>query len=427
MSRASRPRRRIARALAIAAAGIFAVGSSTSVAAASPGGTHTRFVDDDHLDCPQAQFVSIQAAVLASGPNDKVIVCPGTYTEQVRITAAQTGLRVESLVPFQAIVRFPVVTTVPRAIFHVNAAQNVDIREFTITGPYTDSGCAAALDRHYGVRIDGGGSATLYHDHITHIQDANRALEGCQDGVAVLVGRQLEGQTGTAEIRESTIDTYDKAGIVVDNAGSYALIVHNVVDHGVASLITAPNGIQMGRGASGIVRENTVLHNIYAPPFPPAFSATGILVFDPGAVEVDHNDVRLNDVGIDAEDNGSRSSVHHNTTTQSTYDGISLFSASSYTVSFNETSDNAENGIGLYDSSQNELKANRAYRNADGLFVDTTSTGNTLRINLADENTVFDCADDSVGPGTGGTANLWIDDKGDTMNRPGICKPTGNS
>ena len=42
-------------------------------------------VDDNQAECPTAQFITVQAAVNASGPNDTVKVCPGTYPEQVRI------------------------------------------------------------------------------------------------------------------------------------------------------------------------------------------------------------------------------------------------------------------------------------------------------------------------------------------------------
>src|SRR5207245_7373758 len=52
-----------------------------------PSSGTTFWVDNTPLDgdCPQATFTTIQAAVNASGPNDTIKVCPGTYTEQVQI------------------------------------------------------------------------------------------------------------------------------------------------------------------------------------------------------------------------------------------------------------------------------------------------------------------------------------------------------
>jgi hypothetical protein len=46
------------------------------------------------------------------------------------------------------------------------------------------------------------------------------------------------------------------------------------------------------------------------------------------------------------------------------------------------------------------------------------------------DNDEHDCHDDSVGSGTGGTANFWLKDKGETQNRPDLCKKaevTGSS
>lgn len=117
------------------------------------------------------------------------------------------------------------------------------IRGFTITGPYYDSGCIGALFTHYGVRVDGGGEATIRDNHITQIRDFNPAFAGCQDGVAVLVGRQFESQTGSADIDHNLIDSYQKNGPTIDNSGSSATIEDNTINGGGPSNIIARNGI----------------------------------------------------------------------------------------------------------------------------------------------------------------------------------------
>ena len=43
-------------------------------------------VDDDRLDCPNADFTSIQAAVDAAPPDATIQVCAGIYHESVIIT-----------------------------------------------------------------------------------------------------------------------------------------------------------------------------------------------------------------------------------------------------------------------------------------------------------------------------------------------------
>ena len=50
---------------------------------AAPAFARTIVVDNDFADCPQAETNSIQAAVVAAGPGDKILVCPGVYLETV--------------------------------------------------------------------------------------------------------------------------------------------------------------------------------------------------------------------------------------------------------------------------------------------------------------------------------------------------------
>ena len=84
-------------------------------------------------DC-SAAYPTIQAAVIASGPGDTVKVCPGTYQEHVNIIGStHNGLKLESLVPLQAIIKYPI-DFAPATLVDINGANNVTIRSFTITG-----------------------------------------------------------------------------------------------------------------------------------------------------------------------------------------------------------------------------------------------------------------------------------------------------
>src|SRR5438105_7536447 len=89
-----------------------------------PSSGHTFFVSNTHNDdCPQAMFTTIQSAVNASGPNDSVKVCPGTYTEQVVIMGHQhDGLRLESVNPLAATIQWPAVEMFPLALVDFNNA-----------------------------------------------------------------------------------------------------------------------------------------------------------------------------------------------------------------------------------------------------------------------------------------------------------------
>ena len=356
-------------ALVVVVTGVFFVGIANAMAADIK-------VDDDGAQCGNAQFTSIQAAVNAAHSGDKITVCPGTYAEQVTIGAGKSNLKLASQKPLQATIKAPAVMTEPGDIVRITGgSQNVELKDFTIAGPLPDALFCSAVVRT-GVRVDGNASATISGNHITEIRATNPALRGCQNGTGIQVGRQSEGQTGTATIKDNTIDLYQKNGITVDGAGSSATIDGNDIGGSGAGEINAPNGIQVSRGATGTVKNNTVTGNVYAGA--PAASGTGILLFQPGAVTLDGNDVFGND------------------------DGIDLIATVGAKVKNNKSHDN-----GVF----------------DGLFVDADSSGNLFDGNKASGNAEHDCHDDSTGSGTAGTANTWKNNKGETANRVGICKP----
>src|SRR5919198_960373 len=78
----------------VAIAGIpdTAVGidSAPAVALPDPPPGTTLIVDDDHMQCPNATFMSINAAVAAAFPGYTIKVCPGIYGENVRVTKQLT-------------------------------------------------------------------------------------------------------------------------------------------------------------------------------------------------------------------------------------------------------------------------------------------------------------------------------------------------
>src|SRR5439155_19679183 len=156
------------------------VGAVDTVMDPDPPSSGTIFwVDNTPLDgdCPQAAYLTIQAAVNATGPNDTVNVCPGTYTEQLQITTHDhDGLRLESLQPLAATIKWPSIDTpvTEHVLVHVTDADRVSIRGFTISGPFNSGGCSA--DRHEGVRFENAFDGTGDHNHITLIRDCTPAL-----------------------------------------------------------------------------------------------------------------------------------------------------------------------------------------------------------------------------------------------------------
>src|SRR3981081_993723 len=124
--------------------------------------------------CPTAIYPTIQAAVNAASPGDTITVCPGTYAEHVRIQGSgKNDIKLQSLKPLQAIIQFPAAPGVPpdmppaigttaiNALVLVTTEKGVSLRGFTIPGPYNEPGCQPLMTEHYGVRVDGNGSAII--------------------------------------------------------------------------------------------------------------------------------------------------------------------------------------------------------------------------------------------------------------------------
>lgn len=332
-------------------------------------------VGHDPSTCPDEQYPTIQSAVDAAAPGAMIKVCPGTYVEQVLFPPGKDGLTLFSQSDLQAVIKAPPVMTSPKAIVRIQA-QNVTIRHFTITGP--GGGPCDSLE--YGVRVDSGGSAVITDNHITQIHDT--PFSGCQNGVGVLIGRNFENTFGSGTVVHNLIDNYQKGGVVVDgqlapNApASHAEVAYNEIDGIGPTAVIAQNGVQVSRGAIANVHHNVVKDNVYSPS---AFADEGILLFEDSSPQttIDHNDVYDNN------------------------DGIGLYTTANIEVGWNDSHDNAP---------------------YDGLFADSDTAGNTIEYNRMYNNAEFDCNDISVGPGTAGTANFWVQDLGYTESRPGLCK-----
>jgi hypothetical protein len=357
--------------IGVSAAELATVGPSANLLV---GDGDNLLIVDDGSDCPNAEYPTIQAAVTAADPGDKIKVCRGVYQEQVVIGPGKDGLTLFSEGFLQAVIKAPPLMSDPGDIVRVTEAQDVTIRHFTITGPLPDH-LFCSLFTRTGVRIDEGASATLTDNHITEIRSASPLLRGCQNGIAVLVGRNFEGTTGSAEITHNLIDRYQKGAVVVDNVGSFGDVHHNeIVGVGPQPAI-APNGVQVSRGASAAVHHNEITGNSYTLT---GAAGTGVILFQAGApLTVGYNEVYRND------------------------DGIALYDVDGSLIEHNYSHDQLV---------------------FDGIYADSGSTNNRIEYNRMERNLEHDCHDDSVGPGTAGTANFWIKDHGLTENRPGLCR-----
>lgn len=355
-----------------------------------------------------ATYPTIQSAVTASSSGDQIIVCPGVYPERVTVPTGKNNLDIEGVNEFTTEVTYPSTPTLPGtpdALFRIQGARNIEIQHFTISGPWTDTtGCVDALSEHYGVRVDSGGSADIYENHITKIQDANTALRGCQDGVAVQVGRNYENTSGSAQIEYNIIDNYQKNGPTVDGPGSSAVIADNAIigdteDPNGINPYSALNGVQVGRDATATVQNNSISFNEYGPATSDqSYTGTGILAFEVNGgsrrsgVQILNNDLFANDIGLAL--------------------GIG-------------TPDEPTFGPTMNVLVQNNQAPDRNHptNRFDGFYLLNDTQNNLMLDNQAHGSGEYDCRDDSKGSGTAGTANWWSGDEGVTQMPAGICKP----
>jgi parallel beta-helix repeat protein len=339
------------------------------------------------FDSTPTPFTSIQSAVDAASPGDTILVGPGTYQEQVLIS--KDGLDLESATPGAAVIKAPSndVLAGNAAVVDIQNAANVVLDGFTIRGPGPSLLPFGSLN--FGVYVDGASSATIENNTITQISDnppsPNASGVGIEVGLsannASLLG--LASTVGSALVLNNTIDNYQLAGIVVDNAGSSATVQGNTV-LGAASDVAATYGIVMSNGAAGVIQGNTVSGNVFV--VGNGTQAVGIWLSNPGAgVQVLGNTVFSNDVGI-AVQGAANPVISGNSVSMSTDDGIDLLAGTSGAqVTANLITDNGLDGI-FVNADNNTITNNTAIFNSrDGIEL-MQASGNLVQGNLASQN-----------------------------------------
>ncbi len=362
----------------------------------APASAATLTVSNGASPCPGATYTTIQSAIDAATAHDEVTVCAGTYAEQILVAADKDGLVLRSSEPLAAILQAPATMADPGDIVRINAAHDVTLEGFTIAGPLPNPLFCSLFPRA-GVRVDGSGSAILRNDRITDIRSEDPALRGCQNGIAILVGSQASGEIGSALIEHDTIEAYEKTGVLVENAGSRAVIVDNRVTGDGPSAQIAQNGIQVSFGADAFVGNNWVSGQIYSP----SPLASALLFYLPGHVTVVGNHVHDADFGIATVD-ATAPEIRDNEVAACTSAGIDL----------------DEDTLGTTCAL---VVGNESHGNGmDGIYVSASSTNNDLRENRMFADRELDARDDSTGGGTAGTANRWHRDRCKTDNHGGL-------
>ncbi len=341
----------------------------------------TLFVDDDKVQCPNAQYTEIQDAVLAAPSGATIHVCPGTYKKQVMIMkplkiVADTG---SILQPTGAI---PNATNVNdsspiTALLLVSHTQGVSIDDLTVDG--ANSSPNACAPDYVGVMFQNA-SGELTHMAVRNIK-LGTGLLGCQSGEGIFV--QNSSQSLEVDISDSSVHDYQKTGILIDQKGSNATITHNYVTGLGSTPDIAQNGIQISRGASASVANNFVNNHLYSlctsASCMAAFSAN-ILVFHAASVSLRNNTTGTAQVGIYVQANNAQ--VQNNDVYDNkVFDGIDLIGNNNHAASNNvfhsdtagilvagnnnhvdgNTINEATNGVLLFPGSGNQVNGNKYF------------------------------------------------------------------
>jgi hypothetical protein len=320
----------------IAVAGALTCGIAAFAAGAGPAyaaGT-TRYVGASvggDTSCASPGYTTVQTAVNAASPGDTVYLCGTTpFKGQVIVSKSITltgskGATITAPSPWVASADPLPPQFASDGLFAPQAlvlawgqGVHVTIQGLTIAGPLPGNENGNCAEQDFGILVIGGASAQITHDAVTNIRDASPGLYGCQYGVGIMIGREywptadfgtdkVEDFAGSATITHTTVSGYQKGGIVVDGPKASALVSDNTVTgagpYSALGKIIAQNGIQISRGASAQVLDNTVSGNQYSGAG--AASSAGVLLYggcgDPLVkdVSVAGNMLTNNDVGAD--------------------------------------------------------------------------------------------------------------------------------
>jgi hypothetical protein len=283
---------RIGAAVAVAVAGFAVAVPAATVAAAatiyvspSPVGTPIG------SSCTLPNFNTIQAAVTAGSAGDTIVVCPGTYAEQVSVgknlTLAGSG---------NAIIQAPASLLVDgngkKNVVEVKSSASVTMAGFTVAGP-GPGGCGS-IDT--GIAVLGGASLNLSNTTVRDIRDS--PFSGCQNGEGIRIGTPRYSATpavGSATINNVNVYDYQKNGIVVAGSvggvNSSARITNTVTTGQGPTAVIANNGIEVVNGATASISSSTIRDNFYTGTQNAV--ACGLLIISSSGVSNDSTNVYL--------------------------------------------------------------------------------------------------------------------------------------
>lgn len=227
-----------------------------------------KIVDDDGADCPEAAFTTIQAAVAAAAPGDEIVVCAGTYHEQVTVSKndlvivaddERGGVVINAHGhDFGLLVLDASGVTIEG--FRVEQAHEADIVLFRTTLTTIRENVTTAAG-HDGIQLVASNDNLIEHNVVVD----NLATNAC--------GVNVTGGSKRNVVRENQL-VNNEWGIQIAGAAT----LDNVISEN-RSFGNRGNGIRNILGASGtIIEENRAFGNGFAPSALTGTTAAGIRI-----------------------------------------------------------------------------------------------------------------------------------------------------
>ena len=267
--------------------------------------------------CAAPGYNAIQAAVNAAASGEQIVVCAGTYTEQLQITKSVEISAIGTVVIQLPATPANATTTCDKQMASGNpgnppeqdqdeisicGAVKVSLTGITVDAAWPGGTCYDAM---YGVVVAGG--ATLRFEKSQVAAAGAVPLNGCQGGVGILAGdsQGSPAQVGHLLLTDSTVSGYQKNGVVIDGTGSTGTIDNSIVTGAGPTPLIAQNGIVVGSGAGASITAADVSGNecdFAAACGPDSLTQTqgaGILIYATDApVSVTDTAVSANDMGV---------------------------------------------------------------------------------------------------------------------------------
>jgi parallel beta-helix repeat protein len=362
------------------------------------------------------EFSSIQDAINAALPGDTINVAAGTYIEQVVInkdlTLSGTGNPVIKAPASPTGYKFPEGDT--------NTWDPI-VLVFggTADGSFNITGTGQVTVNISGITVDGNARipsptsrravGILYRNvvgGVTHstVQNMGYSTSGINSWGIMAYGNS------DVTFHGNIVSGYAKGGFVVNGSRTNPSMPkpHAVIDDNTVTgppydpaMTLAPNGIQIGWGATGSVTNNTVTQN----GFPgTAWGGTGILIQSSPDVIVEGNTATGNDYGIatagyESNNSYATGTIIRNNTVESNAQGIRIERRSVDTLVQNNTI--TENGDGIHVGS-------------DPITYPIPAVGTVIHSNVIFSNTVFGVSVETDVLPVDATGNWWGDASGPT-------------